>query len=131
MKKIISLEFYGAETWKLKKWAKIVKSVDQSKSNGYAFIGDFINAEQKYELEIGTYIMQYGEFYSETKVRLLQITPDGLEQIKEWGELDKSDWALSCRDEIAELISQKQNINPLEKFSNEELLAELQRRGVK
>lgn len=131
MKKIISLEFYGAETWKLKKWAKIVKSVDQSKSNGYAFVGDFINAEQKYELEIGTYIMQYGEFYSETKVRLLQVTADGLQQIKEWDGLDKSDWALSCRDEIAELISQKQNINPLEKFSNEELLAELQRRGVK
>ncbi|HHY70943.1 MAG TPA: hypothetical protein GX519_04645 [Thermoanaerobacterales bacterium] len=131
MKKIISLEFYGGETWKLKKWAKTVKSVDQSKSNGYAFVGNFINAEQKYELEVGTYIMQYGEFYSEIKVRLLKVTNEGLEQIKEWEDLDKGDWALSCRDEIAEIINNKEEVNPLSNVSTEELIEELKRRGVK
>ena len=131
MKKIISLEFYGGETWKLKKWAKTVKSVDQSKSNGYAFVGNFINSEQKYELEVGTYIMQYGEFYSEIKVRLLKVTNEGLEQIKEWEDLDKGDWALSCRDEIAEIINNKEEVNPLSNVSTEELIEELKRRGVK
>lgn len=134
MKKIIELEMYGGNTWAHKKWAKIVVAVDQSKNNGYAFQGDFLNLDRKHELEVGTYILQYGEFgdsrSGKINIRLLRVTADGLEEIKEWEDLGKS-WALGCRDEIAEIVNTKEETNPLEAYSVEDLLAELKRRGVK
>lgn len=133
MKKVIGLELYGENSYKFKKWAKTVTSVDTSKSNGYAFEGEFLALDRKHELEVGTYILQYGEFGDHRSprinVRLLQVTEDGLTQVKEWANVGKS-WALECRDEIAGLISGQKNDNPLAMYSTEELLAELKRRGI-
>ena len=133
MKRIIELELYGGDTYRHKKWAKTVTRVDVSKSNGYAFEGEFLKLDQAHELEIGTYILQYGEFGDYRRptinVQLLKVTQDGLRQEKEWTGLNKS-WALGCRDEVAEIVNGGEEVNPLATISTEALLAELARRGV-
>lgn len=134
MKKIIAIEQYGGGSYKFKKWAKTVTAVDTNKSNGYAFQGEFLDLDRKHELEVGTYILQYGEFGDyrrpQINVRLLKVSADGLELVKEWENVGRS-WALECRDEIAQLInSGTTDDNPLAEYSTEELIAELRRRGV-
>lgn len=130
MKKIIDLELFGSRNGK--QWAKTVTKVDQSESSGYAFIGQFIGAEGKQEFEVGTYILQYAARHTRIRgatVKLSQVTADGLAEIKEWNGIE-GNWALECRDEIAEIINAKEESNPLEAYSIEDLLAELKRRGV-
>lgn len=130
MKRIIDLDLFGSRNGK--QWAKTVTEVDQSQSSGYAFIGEFIKVEGKQELEIGTYILQYsqrGVRIRGSMVKLSQVTADGVQEIKEWNGIE-GNWALECRDEIAEIINAKEESNPLEAYSIEDLLAELKRRGV-
>ncbi len=43
--------------------------------------------------------------------------------------VEGNDWALKIRDRVAELLDQPKE-SPLAKFSTEELLAELKRRGI-
>ena len=43
---------------KYKHWAKIVKDVDITKTNGYAFIGDFISVNQEHMIPEGSVIVE-------------------------------------------------------------------------
>jgi len=130
VKKIIDLELFGSRNGK--QWAKTVSKVDQSQSSGYAFVGQFIETEGKQEFEVGTYIMQYAARHTRIRgaaVKLSQVTPGGLAEIKEWNGIE-GNWALECRDEIADIVNAQQKVNPLEAYSTEDLLAELKLRGV-
>jgi hypothetical protein len=129
MKAIVEIQYEGDS--RFKKWAKVLKSVDQSKSNGYAFQGDFINSG-KAELEIGTYILFYGEKgsmkYHDPMVSVQKVTENGLEEMYRKEDLDRH-WALDVRDEIAKIINEMKKESPLAKYSNEELMEEMQNRG--
>jgi len=132
MKKIIDVPGIGDR--RFKKWTKTLKSVDTSKSNGYAFEGDFLRAGSKAELPVGTHILAYGESgsmkYHSPEVVVYRVSPDaenGLEKAYEKENLDRS-WALDVREEIAEIVNADEKENPLATYSTEELMAELKRR---
>jgi len=134
MKKIVSIPNIGDR--RFKKWAKLLSNVDQSKTNGYAFEGEFLRFDRKYELEIGTIVLCYGESgsakYHYPEVRLCILTEDGWKELFYRDNLDKA-WALDVRDEIARLMDEAKGLeppNPLAACSDEELLDEVKRRGL-
>jgi len=134
MKKIISVPRPGDS--RFKKWTKILNRTDRSKTNGYAFEGVFINGS-KAELAVDTIIMCYGAYgsrkYQEPFVRLYRIVDDqekgNLELIYKKDKLSGQTWALDVRDEIAAIVNVS-TPNPLNEFSDDELLAEVKRRGL-
>ena len=119
-----------------KNWAKVLESVDVSKPNGYAFIGNWLRRGERAELTVGSYVLTYDEPGSMKNwypvVTLYRVTPDGLEAVLEYeGEIGERSWALAVRDRIAEILAESQGEvpNPLAGYSDEELITELQRRG--
>src|SRR5690606_35513908 len=119
-----------------KSWAKALESVDVTKSNGYAFVGNWLRRGEKAELPVGSFVLTYDEpgsmknWYPE--VVLYRVTEDGLEMVHEYkGDYRERSWALSVRDDIAAILAESQGEapNPLAGYSDEELITELQRRG--
>lgn len=52
---------HGASTHHLRKykhWAKVVREVDLSKTDGYAFVGDFLRVEQDHMLPTGSLVVE-------------------------------------------------------------------------
>lgn len=43
---------------KYKHWSKLITDVDVSKSNGYAFIGEFLKVNMKHQVPIGSLIVE-------------------------------------------------------------------------
>ena len=43
---------------KYKNWAKVLKSIDTTKTNGYAFVGDFLNVRTENLVNAGAYILE-------------------------------------------------------------------------
>lgn len=39
-------------------WAKVIKKIDDTKTNGYAFIGDFISIEKENIASVGDYVVE-------------------------------------------------------------------------
>ena len=93
-----------------KTWRKQLQSVDKSKSNGYAFVGSWLKAGERAELEVGAFVLAYDEPGSMKnwypQVRLLKVTDQGLEEVFSWkGDCGKRSWALAVRDEIANMLA--------------------------
>ena len=93
-----------------KTWRKRLQSVDKSKSNGFAFIGEWLRAGEQAELEVGAFVLAYDEPGSMKnwypQVRLLKVTDQGLEEVFSWkGDYGKRSWALAVRDEIANMLA--------------------------
>ena len=112
MKTIVSLGKVGDS--RFKNWAKLLTSVDTSKSNGYCFVGDFIQMGRKHELEIGSHILVYTESgsrkYQTACIMLYRIEPESLQEIYH-KDCQISGWALEVRDDIARLINDRGLIN--------------------
>lgn len=52
---------YGSANYhfsKYKHWSKLITDIDTSKSNGYAFIGDFLKVESKHQVPVGSLIVE-------------------------------------------------------------------------
>jgi len=68
-------------------------------------------------------------------VRLHKVVENGLEEVYRWeGDVRERSWALAVRDEIAAILAEAQGQepeeeSPLSRFSDEELITELERRG--
>lgn len=90
-------------------WAKIVKRVDKTQSNGFAFIGDFIKANEMIEIPNGVYVLAYEENGSKSlrrsEAKILRATDDGLIETGISVSTTKGDWALQIRDKAAEIIN--------------------------
>ena len=121
-------------------WRKMLEKVDTTKANGFAFIGEWLRAGERAELEVGSLILCYDEAGSMKNwypvVRLLKVgIENDLEEIFRWeGNTRERSWALAVRDEIAAILAEAQGQNPeeggmLASISDEELIAELERRG--
>ena len=112
-------------------WVKEVTAVDKSKSNGYAFEGRFVNPINGLsECRDGLYIVcsiEGSRRRQKKCVAVFEIKDDEVTKVIDW--VEGNDWALKIRDRVAELLNQPKE-NPLAKYSTEELLAELKRRGV-
>lgn len=64
---------------KYKHWSKLVKSVDTTKTNGYAFNGEFLNVNYEHKLPVGSII---AEVCGET-IKVYKIDEDGFDLIAE------------------------------------------------
>jgi hypothetical protein len=58
---------------KYKHWAKIVKSVDTTQTNGYAFQGDFLAVRRERKLPVGSIVVEV----CEEEVRAYRLTQEG------------------------------------------------------
>lgn len=90
-------------------WAKILVAVDETKANGYAFLGDFIKVNELIELPVGVYILTYHETGSEKnrdyEIEVFLTTKNGLESTGIRTCTPKNDWTLKIRDDVAKLIN--------------------------
>jgi len=122
-----------------KSWRKLLTQVDKEQSNGYAFIGEWLRAGERAELEVGSFIICYDEVgsrkYTCPVVRLFKVVENDLEEVFRWeGRYGERSWALAVRDDIAAILAEAQGQeseegSPLANISDEELIAELKRRG--
>jgi len=121
-----------------KSWRKLLTQVDKTQANGYAFVGEWLRAGERAELEVGSFIFCYDEAGSVKNwypvVRMFRVGAENdLEEVYRWeGNARECSWALAVRDEIAAILEaqgQKPEEGPLAGFSDEELIAELERRG--
>ena len=137
MKKIVMIP--EALDERKKTWRKHLESVDKTRTNGYAFIGNWLRAGEREELEVGSFILCYDEPGSMKNwypvVRMFKVVENGLEEVFHWeGNTRERSWALAVRDEISVILAEAQGQEPeeeslLARFSDEELIAELERRG--
>jgi len=137
MKKIVMIPETLDE--RKKTWRKLLTKVDREQSNGYAFVGEWLKAGERAELEVGSFILCYDEAGSMKNwypvVRLHKVVENGLEEAYRWeGSIRERSWALAVRDEIATILAEAQGqepeeVSPLASISDEELIAELERRG--
>ena len=137
MKKIVMIP--EALDERKKTWRKHLESVDKTRTNGYAFVGDWLRAGEREELEIGSFILCYDEPGSMKNwypvVRLFKVLENGLDEVYCWeGNIRERSWALAVRDEIAAILAEAQGQEPegesmLARIPDEELIAELERRG--
>ena len=123
-----------------KTWRKHLESVDKEKANGYAFVGEWLRAGEREELEVGSFILCYDEPGSMKNwypvVRVLKVDGDtDLQEVYRWeGNIRERSWALAVRDDIAAILAEAQGQEPegesmLARIPDEELIAELERRG--
>jgi len=128
-----------------KTWRKLLTQVDKTKANGYAFVGEWLRAGERAELEIGSFVLCYDEPGSMKNwypvVRLFKVVENenGLEEVFYWeGDYGERSWALAVRDEISAILAEAEGQEPeegslleqrLSSISDEELIAELERRG--
>jgi hypothetical protein len=73
---------------KYKHWSKLVKVVDTTKTNGYAFIGDFLNIDYEHKVKVGSIIV---EVCSST-IKAYKTNENGFELIAEAGTNSMSEF---------------------------------------
>jgi hypothetical protein len=122
-----------------KSWRKLLTQVDKTKANGYAFIGEWLCEGERAELEVGSFVLCYDETgsrkYTCPVVRLFKVEENSLQEVFYWeGHYGERSWALAVRDDIAAILAEAQGQeseegSPLVSISDEELIAELERRG--
>ncbi len=139
MKKIVMIP--GTLDGRKKTWRKHLERVDKEKTNGYAFVGNWLRAGEREEMEVGSFILCYDEpgsmknWYPVVRAFKVVENGNGLEEVYRWeGNVRERSWALAVRDEIAVILAEAQGQepeegSPLASISDEELIAELERRG--
>jgi len=66
---------------KYKHWAKLITSVDTSKTNGFAFGGEFLNVNAEHKIETGSLVV---EACGDT-IKLFRVSEDGKNELaKAW-----------------------------------------------
>jgi hypothetical protein len=119
-------------------WVKWVDGVDTTKSNGWAFIGEFV-PDGTIEFEPRSAVLLCAAVsgsakYHHTYYRVITMTPDGeLHPTDIIDSDEKRGWALRMRDDVSNLLADLLNEptpNPLVDFSDSDLIDELNRRGI-
>jgi hypothetical protein len=124
---------------RLKNWAKVVDSVDESRSSGYAFGGNFIATGGIQDVPAGSVLIVYGEKGSRgnprPEVKVYTANSDGT-LTHEQSATGRA-WARTIRDRVADLVhgstAPAAGAMPwdpaLTAYSAEALEEELRRRG--
>ena len=113
-------------------WMKHVTSVDTTKTNGYAFDGDFIPNDTEFEIPAGAIVVACnpeGSVKNNWKSgHIYRVESDGsltpIESDFNWRKE-----FLTLRDKVAELVN-KEKPNPLTKYSDIEIMKEAKRRHL-
>lgn len=121
-----------------KHWAKVVTNVDQSKSDGWAYDGEFIADGGIQDVEAPSVLLVYGERGSRTnphsEARVYIVKTDATLSLRETAT--GRAWARTLRDTVADLVASELPILPasqvwhpqLMRYSTEALREELDRR---
>jgi len=62
---------------KYKHWAKLVSSIDTTKTNGYAFIGDFLNVAAEHKVPVGSIVVEV----CDTTITAFEMSASGAVEI--------------------------------------------------
>jgi hypothetical protein len=114
-----------------KNWAKIVESVDTSKTSGWAFDGPFVAAGGVQDLPAGGVLLVYGERGSrlspQSAARVYTINADATLSLE--AEARGQAWARTIRDTIERLLGQERRQIDLSGLPDRLLADELRGRG--
>jgi hypothetical protein len=133
---VVAVEIPQVGDERHKNWAKVVHSVDATKSSGWAFIGDFIATGGIQDVPAGSVVLVYGERGSranpQSEARVFVVNPDST--LSEHGQAKGRAWARTLRDPIEallldELPTHREWATDLLGFSDHALAEELTRRG--
>jgi hypothetical protein len=116
-----------------KNWAKVVDSVDASKSSGWAYEGDFVAVGGIQDLPAGSVLLVYGEKGSRANPQILArvyaVNPDATLSFE--AEAKGKAWARTLRDSIERCLGMERDTFDLSYLSDELLVQELRARGWK
>ena len=91
---------------RLKNWAKVVDSVDESRSTGYAFGGYFVAAGGVQDVPTGAVLVVYGEKGSRAnprpEVKVYTVNADAT--LSHETSASGRAWARTIRDHVADLL---------------------------
>ncbi len=123
-----------------KNWAKVVENVDETKSSGWAFDGEFIAAGGIQDVPVGSVVVVYGEKGSranpQIEARVFVANGDGT--LSHEQSATGRAWARTLRDRVSELLAQA-NEQPLVgidwdadlmKYSDAAIVEEFRRRDL-
>jgi hypothetical protein len=114
-------------------WAKIVSSVDETKSSGWAFVGEFVADGGIQDLPAGGVLLVYGERGSSANPRaeasLYTIGPDATLTLE--ASARGRAWARTLRDRAVELVGHYRPAQgpDLSAIPDDYLVGELRARG--
>jgi len=123
--------------YRFQSWAKTIERVDQSATNGYAFVGDFVRSGTV-EVEIAprAYLVMTtagSRQYQTATYRVVVMDAAGALAATDIVTTSATPgWALRIRDRVAELLQalqQQEAPDPLADVETDALIAELARRG--
>lgn len=135
MPPIIAVDVPMVGDERLKSWAKVVDSVDETKSSGWAFVGEFIAAGGIQDVAVSSVVLVYGERGSRANPRpqaaVFTVNPEG--SLTQEAEAKGRAWARTLRDKVAELLSDElPSMAPvdLSGIPDSLLIEEVRRRGL-
>jgi len=135
---IVAIEVPLVGDERRKHWAKVVTNVDQSKSDGWAYDGEFIADGGIQDVEAPSVLLIYGERGSRTnphsEARVYIVNTDATLSLRETAT--GRAWARTLRDTVADLVASELPILPASQawdprlmgYSTEALQEELDRR---
>lgn len=116
-----------------KNWAKVVDSVDTSKSSGWAFDGAFVAAGGIQDVPAGSVLLVYGERGSraspQSMARVYTVNADATLTLE--AEAKGQAWARTVRDPIERLLGSERDPLDLSHLPDRILADELRARGWK
>ncbi|NIA24220.1 MAG: hypothetical protein GWP04_01480 [Gammaproteobacteria bacterium] len=133
----ISVPLFGDE--RRKNWAKVVERVDEAKSSGWAFEGEFIATGGVQDVPVGSVILVYGErgsrAHPQVEVGVFTVNADGT--LSRHAGAKGRAWARTLRDDVIGLLEEAEGkpITLLQwspdliRYEDDALLSELRRRG--
>jgi hypothetical protein len=114
-----------------KNWAKVVTSVDSTKSSGWAFQGPFIDVGGIQDLPIGAILLVYGERGSRVNPQMAavvyRVNSDATLSLE--AQAKGKAWARTLRDPIERCLDVEPSGPDLSSLSDETLAVELRARG--
>ena len=127
----VDIPFAGDE--RHKNWARVVESVDITKSSGWAFEGPFIAAGGIQDVPAGSVILVYGERGSranpQSVARVYSANADATLTLE--GETRGQAWARTLRDTVERLLGTERPPVDLTQVPDQYLVDELTARGWK
>lgn len=116
-----------------KNWAKVVESVDTSKSSGWAYEGPFVATGGIQDVPAGGVLLVYGERGSRANpqitARVYTINPDATLSLE--AEAKGKAWARTLRDPVVRCLGTERDLYDLSHIPDEVLRRELEDRGWK
>jgi hypothetical protein len=116
-----------------KNWARIVESVDDTKSSGWAFGGPFLATGGIQDVPMGSTLLVYGERGSRVNpqitARVYTVNPDSTLSLE--AEARGKAWARTLRDPVERCLGRDPGAPDLSYLSDQLLANELRARGWK